>query len=195
MRIKRIKENTACLFHDANQADERITRKLCTIYFGFINAKYNGVIKSFTEDQVKEVAAKQVAKGKLSYTTGGALVDWALAVAEYLNCTLLSTKEDYEVEQWLDKGYAVWLGIRVNGRWSKDFWIDGALDELDYAEYKGGMGHATNFIRWQGRGENTASNGEEFVLDSYFVKRAAYKCSIEQILEDVDMFTKYIFLP
>jgi len=53
------KINKACKFNITNQYDEKITSYMCTIYSPFINAKYNGIIKDFTEDMIKEVAEIQ----------------------------------------------------------------------------------------------------------------------------------------
>lgn len=189
------KNNTACLFHDVNQWDEKLTKMMCTIYFGFINAKYNWVIKDFTEKEIKAVAEEQYEKGRFSYERWGRLNDGINAVFDYLNskwytCNLTSLKNDREAKEWLERWYAVWLWISVD---SKKFYQDKKdwkLDLLDYKWYKGNVWHATNLIKWTERGK--IKNWEEFFLDSYFWKSSIYKCDIDEVFEDIDMSTKRI---
>lgn len=192
--------NTDCLFHYTNQWDEQLTRYYCTIYFAFINAKYNGVIKDFTEDEIKEVAEIQKEAGKLK-PKGGKLEDWIYAVRDYLErkgirCNILQTKDNTEVLNWFDRGYAIAHGILINNNLyydSKD-WV---INTKNYAEFKGDQWHATNAIKWTERGENL-NRTEEYILDSYFGKQSTgnynstYRCNFEEVIENIAMPTKYI---
>jgi len=191
------KLNKACLFHDVNQKDEVITKMMCPIYFGFINAKYNWIIDGFNEDDIKEVAEKLNKAWKFSYKDWGYLSHWITAVYDHLNdnwydCNLSRTKNDSEVKEWLNRWYAVWLGIKVNNNFYKDT-KDGKIDTIDYKELKGNIWHATNIIKWTCRGKfDCTDNWKEMILDSYFIKGSTYTCNIDEVLAELDMETKYI---
>ena len=192
------KLNTACLFHDVNQWDEEITKMMCTIYFGFINAKYNWIIKSFTEDDIKEVAKSQHEKWLFDYKKWGYLSHWIKAVYEWLNenwysCNLSRTKDDIKVIDWLERWYSVWLWIKVDAAKFYQDKQDGKLDKDNYEDYKWNDGHATNLIIWTSRWTfSSSSDWKEMFLDSYFTKSSTYECDINEVLEDIDMTTKYI---
>ena len=193
-----MENNTACLFHDVNQWDETISKMMCTIYFAFINAKYNWVIESFTEDEIKLVAERQYNRWLFSYTEGGWLSNGADAVHSYIKndlwipCNLLKTAYDVTVMDFIKKWYAVGIGIKANSKFIQDK-KDGVLDEEDYLSYLWDKFHATNFIEWTCRWEfNCEDNEKQYFLDSYFKKSAIYQCNIAQVLEDIDMNNKYI---
>ena len=194
--IKSTRLNRACLFHDKNQGLERETKMVCTIMGMFINAKYNGVIDSFTMDEIKAIAKLQEEKGQFDYD------DWAYtiysnqAVLEYFdskgieyNC--FRTKDDTEVLDWIKRWYAVWVGISANKDFFKDR-KDGKVDWIDYSKFKGTIGHFTNFIKWTQRGEKVTEDGKEMCLDSYFVTNSTYECDIKKVLDQLDQPTKYI---
>lgn len=200
MRIKSNKLNTDCLFHGVNQWDETLTRMMCTRYFAFINAKYNWVIKSFTEQDIKDCAEEDYNNWTFDYRDWWTLQSGAESVQEWLQvnkwvtCDLIVTTNDIEVYDYLDRGYAVWLWIAVNSLFYSDK-KDWKLDLVDYVWYKWNIGHATNIIKWTCRGAfDCTDNGNESILDSYFGKSATYKCNIKEILQDIDMNTKYIFI-
>jgi hypothetical protein len=196
MEIIRKKLNKSCMFHWVNQWDEKLTKMMCTIYFWFINAKYNWVIKLFTEDNIKEVAKTQFNKWLFSYKNWGKLSDWIKAVFGWLNdnwydCNLWNTKKDSEVKDWLNRWYAIWLWIYVNKTFYNDK-LDWSLDLEDYNKYKGTIWHATNLIKWTCRWKfDCESNWKEMFLGSYFSKGSTYKCNIDKVLENIDMDTKY----
>ena len=191
------KLNTSCLFHDVSQWDERITRNMCTIYYVFINAKYNWVIKDFTEDDIKTVAKSQADKGLFDYNKWAYTYHSTLAVIEYLKnkwitCNLFYTKRDSEVYDYLDRWYAVWVWLMINKKFIKDR-ADGSLDLSDYSMYQWSIWHATNLIKWTCRGKfDCEDNGKEMFLDSYFTKNSTYTCDIKKVLENIDQATKYV---
>ena len=193
----KFKTNKVCLFHDKNQGDEEITRMMCTIYFAFINAKYNGVIQEFTEDQIKEVAKRQYEKWEFDYQKWAYLSKSVNSVYDYIRndmgieCSLGMTKLDSEALDWIERGFAVWIGIKVNNIFYNDK-LDGKLDMADYQVYKWEMGHATNIIKWNCRGGECSDMGTEYILDSYFTKNSLYECNIKEVLEDIAMTTKYV---
>lgn len=198
MKIEINKLNTTCVFHDVNQWDELITRMACTHYFAFINAKYNWVIADFTENDIKISIEKAFSDWTFDYKKWWRLSDWIESVIRYLKevkwviCNLATLYSDKEVEEMLDKWYAVWVWIGVNNKFYTDK-QDGKLDLLDYVNYKGSIGHATNLIKWTCRGKfDCADNGKEMFLDSYFWKDSTYECNIKEVLEDIDYPTKYI---
>ena len=193
----KFKTNKVCLFHDVNQWDDQLTRMMCTLYFVFINAKYNGVIKSFTEDDINIVANRQASIGKFDYEEWGDLSDGIEAVVEYIKtdmwieCSLWIFKQDAELKDWLDRWFAVWLWIKVNSTFYNDK-LDGKLDMKDYQAYKGNTGHATNILKYNCRGLECSDMDKEYFLDSYFSKSSIYECNIKEVLEDIAMPTKYI---
>ena len=189
--------NKACYFHDVNQWDEEKTRYLCSIYFWFINAKYNWAIKHFTEDDIKEVAQLEVEKGLLDYKKWWVFLDGIKAVHQWLlkkwyNCHLWWWQDDNETNEWINKWYAVWVWLGVNSRFYKDK-LDGQLDNINYNKYKWDIWHSTNIIKWNCRGTMECSDlWKEYILDSYFVKSCIYNCNIQKVLEKLAMNTKYI---
>lgn len=198
MDYKFNKINTACLFHDVNQWDEKITKNMCTFYAPFINAKYNGVIKDFTEDDIKAVAEMQYKKGLFSYENGWYGSHWVNAVIDYLkevkwiNCNLATCSNDKELKDWYDRWYGVILWIWVNSTFYYDK-ADGSLDLTDYSKYKWTANHFTNFIKWTCKWKyNCETNWKEMLLDSYFNWNSTYECNIEDLISSVDMPTKYI---
>jgi len=198
MESIRKKLNKACFFHDVNQWDEEMTRMMCTIYFWFINAKYNWVIPEFTEDDIKEVAKTQHDKWLFSYENWGKLSDWIFAVYDRLNekwydCDIEWTKNDTEAKNRLKRWYAVWLGINVDASIFYQDKLDWKLDATNYQDYKWDDGHATNIIIWTSRWTfSSESDWKEMFLDSYFTKSSTYECNIDEVLQNVDMATKYI---
>ena len=194
----KFKNNTACRFHDVNQNDENISKMMCTIYYAFINAKYNWVIKSFTEDGIKNLASRQFSLWKFSYENGWRLDYWLHAVIDYIKtdmgieCNLATFTKDSDLEDWLNRWFAVWIGIKVNKTFLQDK-KDWKLDLLDYKGYKWNIWHATNIIRWMCRWEDVCSTKwKEMFLDSYFVKNSTYECDIKEVLSEIEMETKYI---
>lgn len=195
-----MKTNTACLFPDVNQWDEKITRMACTIYAWFINAKYNGVIPSFTEADIKIVMDRQLKKWLWSETAGWKLVDWILAVKYYIEndlklpCSYSTSAKDSDVMNWINAWFAVNTWIKVN----KLFWQDKKdwhLDAINYIDYKWDTWHSTNIAKWNCRGGECADKGKEFFIDSYFIKDSTYTCNIKEVLEDIDLINKYILYP
>lgn len=200
MRINQDKLNTACNFHSVNQGDEKLTRMMCTIYAPFINARYNGVIKGFTEQDIKDVAEICNKKWTFSYTNGGYGSDWVYAFQEWLlkeqgiRCTVISTKDDTEALKWTERWYATLLGIKYNSYFAKDI-KDGKIDTKDYKDLRWKNGHFTNVIKWTSRGEfNSSEDGKEMFLDSYFITNSTYECDLKEVFEDLDMPTKYIII-
>lgn len=198
MNIMINKLNTACLFHAVNQWDETITKMMCTHYFAFINAKYNWVIKSFTEDDIKASAKLAYDLWTFDYEKWGKLSDWVTWVIRYLkevkwiNCNLLTITSDWEAREMLEKWYAVWLWIKVNNKFYPDK-VDWKLDLLDYKGYRWNIWHATNVIKWTCRWKfDCTDNWEEMFLDSYFWKSSTYKCNIKEVFQDIDMTTKFV---
>ena len=194
----KFKTNTVCHFHWVNQWDEEITEMMCTMYFVFINAKYNGVIKSFTEDDIKKATRKQFDLWKFSYEDGWRLdywIEWGIDYIKnemWIECNLATFTKDSDLDDWLDRWFAVWIGIKVNSKFLEDK-KDWELDLLDYKGYKWNIGHATNIIRWMCRwADSCDTKWKEMFLDSYFVKNSTYKCNIKEVLEDIEMTTKYI---
>jgi len=193
----KFKTNTACLFHSVNQWDETISRMMCTIYFWFINAKYNGVIKDFTEADILKVAERQVKAWKFNYTTWWKLVDWIEAVVNYITndlktpCNLWSTDSDIEAMDWINRWFAVWIWIKVNKTFLEDR-KDWKLNTLDYKDLKWDMWHATNIAKYNCRWLQCSDIWKEFFLDSYFVSDSTYSCNIKEVLEDIEMITKFV---
>jgi len=192
------KINDIALFSAVNQWDDKKSRMYCTIYAPFINAKYNTGIQ-FTEEDIYKVADKQISKWLLSETKWGKLSDWVDAVIEYLEekhwkkFNLTISKDDTEAQDWLSRGFAVEIGIKVNKEWFPDM-SDGKIDKFqDYINYKGNIWHATNICRWIGRGDKNASDyWNEWFLTSYVNKKSFFDADIKEVLEDIEMNTKYI---
>ncbi len=194
--IKSTRLNKACLFHDVNQWDEKLTRNMCTIYGMFINAKYNGVIKDFTEEEIITIAKKQSDKWEFDYSKWAYTIHSNQAVLDYFDSkgieyTCITTKDDSEAYEWIKRGYSVWTWIKVNKEYFNDR-KDGALDLEDYSKYKGTIWHFTNFIKWTQRGEKISDDWKEMCLDSYFTTNSTYKCDIKKVLKELDQPTKYI---
>ena len=194
---KDYKNNTACLFHDKNQWLDTLSYMICTIIWHFINAKYNWVIKDFTMVEVMGVVKSQEEKGEFSYTEWAYTSNSHNAFLEHLKskgieCTSETTRDDSEAMEWIEKGYAVWVGISVNNNYWQDR-KDWSLELSDYSKYKGSIWHFCNFIKWTCRGKfDCWDNGKEYCLDSYFVESSTYECDIKKVLEQLDQPTKYI---
>lgn len=195
--IKSTKLNKACNFHDLNQSLEKETKMVCTIAWMFINAKYNWVIVDVTMDEIKAIAKSQSEKGQFDYDDGAYTIYSNQAVLEYFDSkgveyTCITTKDDTEVLNWIERGYSVWIGISAN----KDFFNDRKdwkVDWIDYSKFKWNIGHFTNFIKWTCRGKfDCSDNGKEMCLDSYFVTNSTYECDIKKVLQELDQPTKYI---
>lgn len=196
--IKSTRLNTACLFHDVNQWDETETRNMCTIYSMFVNAKYNWVIKDFTEDDIKTIAKKQSEIWEFGYNWGAYTEHSNRAFLDYLDSkgieyTCVSTKDDTKAYNWIERGYAVAVWIKVNTLFADDR-KDWKLDLMDYPKYKWDQGHITNFIKWTARGtfENSTDIWKESCLDSYFTKTSIFDCDIKKVLKEIDQPTKFI---
>lgn len=197
MELKSNKLNKSCLFHSVNQWDETLTRMMCTIYGQFINAKYNGVIKDFTEDEIIKIAEDQYKKWLFDYNKWAYTKHSNQAVLDYFDSkgieyTCISTTDDTEALEWIERWYAVGVGISVNSVFLEDK-KDGRLDLSDYTKYKGNIGHFTNLIKWTCRWEfNCEENWKEMFLDSYFTNDSTYECDIKKVLKHIDQETKYI---
>lgn len=195
--FKTTRLNRACLFHDVNQWDEKLTSYMCTIYWMFINAKYNWVITDFSEDEIIAIAESQAAIWKFDYNKWAFTIDSNKAVLDYFDSkgieyTCLSTTNDTEVIEWVERWYAVGTWIKINSTFLEDK-KDWKLDLEDYSKYIWGIGHFTNLIQWTARGEFTWSdNGKEMFLDSYFTDNSTYECDIDKVLKELDQNTKYI---
>jgi len=192
--LKSTRKNRACLFHDLNQWLEKETKMFCTILWMFINAKYNGVIWNFTMDEVKAIAKSQNLQWEFDYKNWAYTKDSNDAFLEYLdskgieyNC--LVTKDDTEVLEWIERWYAVWIGIWVNNKFLNDR-KDGKIDWFDYSEFKWNIGHFCNFAKWTARW--TITDWKEMCIDSYFVTNSTYDCDIKKVLQEIDQSTKYI---
>lgn len=195
--FKSTKQNTACLFHDENQGLDKLSQMICTIIWQFINAKYNGVIKDFTMDEVMDLVKSQEEKWEFSYTEGAYTSHSNKAFLEYLDSkgiqyTCETTTDDSVAYEWAERGFAVWVWIKVNDNYWQDR-KDWTLELNDYSKYKGNIGHFSNYIIWTCRGEfDCTDNGKEMCIDSYFVKNSTYECDIKKVLEQLDQNTKYI---
>ena len=198
------KYNKIALFHDLDQSDEVETRMLCTLYAPVINLKYNcGII--ITEEEIKSIAKKQIALWLLDPKEWWKSKDWIKAIYDYVKenaekrgwdiPNLAITKTDSELDIWIELWYAVIIWIKVNGWFYLDAKDDWKLNNFnDYIEYKWTLAHFTNIIRWNGRNTPSEDNWKEYVLDSFFhLLWATYECNIKEILEDLDMTTKFIF--
>ncbi len=192
------KINDIALFSAVNQWDDEKSRMYCTIYAPFINAKYNCWIQ-FTEQDIYEVAYRQIQKWLLSESNWGKISDWVYAVLEYLEekhwrkFNLTISKSDTEVQDWLSRWFAVEIGIKVNSQWFPDL-QDGKIDRFqDYVNYRWDIGHATTIYRWIGRWDELASDyWREGFLTSYVTTKCTFEADIKEVLEDIEMNTKYI---
>ena len=195
--IKSTKLNRACLFHDKNQGLDKLSKMICTIIWMFINAKYNGVIESFTMDEVMAIVKSQEAKWEFDYKKWAYTKDSNKAFLEYLDSkgieyTCETTTNDSVALEWISRGYAVWVGIGVNSNYWNDR-KDWVLELEDYSKYKGNIWHFCNFIKWTCRWTfDCWDNGNEMCLDSYFTDNSTYKCDIANVLQQLDQPTKYI---
>jgi len=164
----------------------------------FINAKYNGVIKDFTEEEIITIAKKQSDKWEFNYSKWAYTIHSNNAVLDYFDSigveyTCETTKDDSVALEWISRGYSVWIWIKVNKEYFNDR-KDGSLDLEDYSKYKGTQWHFTNVIKWTARGKFKGSSdiGKEMFLDSYFTTNSTYKCDIKKVLKELDQPTKYI---
>lgn len=200
MKIQSNKINRVCLFHDKNQWDEKLTRMMCSFYAPMINAKYNWAIKDFTESDIKAIAEIQIKAWKFSTTLWGKWEDGVLAVQKYLKdvkwieTTLITLENDVEAKEWIDRWFAVLLWIKVNNLFFPDS-KDWRIDEIEYSKLKWNIGHFTNMIKWNCRWTDDCSDKwKEFILDSYFIKSSIYEVNHKELLEDLDMPTKYLLI-
>ena len=199
------KHNKIALFHDFDQSDEEETRMMCSFYAPAINLKYNCWIQ-LTEDDLKLIARKQMTLWDFDAVEWGSWSDWVKAVYDYVKenaegrwwdiPNLATTKTDADLDKWIELWYAIIIWIKVNSEFYKDAIDDWKLNSFnDYLNYKWDLWHFTNVARWTGRNTESESNWNEFVIDSFFkhFNQATYECEIEEILEDIDMTTKYLF--
>ena len=192
--------NTACNFHDVNQWDETITKQMCTRYAPFINAKYNWVIDSFTEEDIKEVSEIWIANGTFWYDKGWYwkngvydFQEWLLN-KKWIRCTVLETKDDTEALDWHERGYAVLIWIEYNSEYKNDK-KDGKVDWEDYSVFKWDIGHFTNTIKWTSRGQfNGTDDWKEMILDSYFIEGSTYEVDTKKLFNSIDLPTKYVIV-
>jgi len=205
--------NKIALFNSLNQWALKLTWYWCTIFAPAINLKYNCWIK-LTINDIMKIGLKQVKLWKLIDKVWGKWSDWIYVIYDYIvdnaddrwwkipNLIEFknTTKDKKELEKWIDRGYMVTIGIKVNKTFIKDArdWDIDLFD--DYKDYKWtDLAHFTNITRWKMRFNWTkwsSYNKEQFV-DSYAFNKKGnkwiYKCNIKEVLQDIAMPTKYIF--
>lgn len=204
MRLEFNSINDIALFNSLNQWDRKETKNQCTIYGPAINLKYNCWIE-LTEDDLDIIAEW------LGWLPNwGLWIKWVNAVYDYVkehakerwwNVPNLATfyNDDPELMDWVERGYMVMIGIKVN----KEFLVDARdwkiSNHKDYFKYKwNDVAHFTNIYRWICRWEDNCSTyWKESFQDSYAFNKKwrswTYECDIEEVIEDIAMRSKYIF--
>lgn len=203
MKYEMNKVNKICLFHDLNQWDEEITKILCWLYWPSINVKYNLWI-DLNEDDIKIIFRQMEIDWKIIDWVWMLGADWVEYIYQYIKDNhkergwnipnLCIMTEDSDVKAWTNKWYSVLIWIKYNDEFIKDI-RDFKIDKFeDYKNYKWDNWHFTNLIKYNCRGWECSDKWREFILDSYFRTGGSwYECSIKEMLEDLDMKTKYVF--
>jgi hypothetical protein len=204
MKFKFNKINDIALFHNLNQWDE-VWSKMCCTYFGpAANLKYNCWI-DISESDIKGIALKKEKEWKFSFKNGWRGSDWIEAILEFVkenalerwykvpNLAIFKKEDEVELFDWINRGYAAVIWIKVNKEFYKDS-RDGSIDIKDYANLVWWIGHFNCIAKWISRGEtNTEEHHKDMFIDNYMEKNSTYKCDIKEVLEDLSMNTKYIF--
>ena len=211
MRFKTLSINDTALFPEINQWDRRFSQNQCTIYGSAINLKYNCWI-NLTEDDLDIIANRMVDDWKLRLDSGARGEDGVNYTYDYVRefaqdrwwkIPNLVIFKDYDLEkinEWLQRGYMLMLGIRVNREFVKDA-RDGKIEKYeDYKNYQWkDLAHFTNVCIWKCRfsSEECEWFNKEMIVDSYAFNKKdrewIYECDIKELLEDIAMNTKYIF--
>jgi len=189
-------------FHSLNQWDEEITKKMCRYYAPAVNLKYNCWI-TLTEDDLKKIARKDpYNKGRNEWwKTWGYGADWIEQVYKFVkenaeergwkvpNLITFWTLDRNEMDEWIDRGYAVSIWIKFNKKFYQDIKDNKQIDNFeDYTEYLWSSWHFTNVAKW------IKNNAHDMIIDSYFDRRwSTYKINIEKLLDKLVMRSKYLF--
>ena len=187
-------------FHSLNQGDEEITKLMCRYYAPDVNLKYNcGII--LTEDDLKYIAKNDpYNKGRNEWwKTWGYGADWIEQVYKFVkenaearnwkvpNLITFWTLDRNEMDEWLDRSYAVSIWIKYSKNFYTDLRDDKELNNFeDYTEYLWSSWHFTNIA--------IKNNKHDMIIDSYFDRKGStYKVNIEKLLDKITMRTKYLF--
>ena len=136
-------------FLQVNQWDKTLTKRACTQYWAYINARYNTWI-NINEDFIEEWVIESQKSWLLGISSWGRLDKNNQYVWKrlWLNC-LEFTKHDYLLEELLENEYMVGVGSATD----IDFFIDAIdwkLDTKDFNKFKDGKiitRHRYNIIK------------------------------------------------